>query len=68
MHKIDLRSDTVTRPTPEMLQYMFQAEVGDDVYNEDPTVNALEEKNSRLIWHGGRPVLPIRNHDQSDCH
>ncbi|PIQ22508.1 MAG: threonine aldolase [Cytophagales bacterium CG18_big_fil_WC_8_21_14_2_50_42_9] len=49
MHKIDLRSDTVTRPTPEMLQYMFQAEVGDDVYNEDPTVNALEEKTAALF-------------------
>ncbi|SFF95570.1 threonine aldolase family protein [Pontibacter chinhatensis] len=42
--KIDLRSDTVTRPTPAMLQAMFAAPVGDDVYGEDPTVNALEEK------------------------
>lgn len=40
--KIDLRSDTVTKPTPEMLQVMLQAEVGDDVYKEDPSVNALE--------------------------
>jgi threonine aldolase len=39
---IDLRSDTVTRPTPEMRQAMAGAEVGDDVYAEDPTVNALE--------------------------
>jgi threonine aldolase len=39
---IDLRSDTVTRPTPEMRQAMADAEVGDDVYGEDPTVNALE--------------------------
>jgi len=41
---IDLRSDTVTRPTPEMLKYMFSAKVGDDVFNEDPTVNELEAK------------------------
>lgn len=40
---IDLRSDTVTKPTPEMKERMFSAEVGDDVYGEDPTVNRLEE-------------------------
>jgi threonine aldolase len=40
---VDLRSDTVTRPTPEMRRAMATAEVGDDVYGEDPTVNALEE-------------------------
>jgi threonine aldolase len=41
---IDLRSDTVTRPTPAMLEMMFQAPVGDDVYEEDPTVRALENE------------------------
>lgn len=41
---IDLRSDTVTRPTPGMLEAMMQAEVGDDVFREDPTVNALEAR------------------------
>ena len=41
---IDLRSDTVTRPTPGMKEAMFSAPVGDDVFGEDPTVNALEEK------------------------
>jgi threonine aldolase len=40
---VDLRSDTVTRPTPEMRRAMAEAEVGDDVYREDPTVNALED-------------------------
>ena len=40
---VDLRSDTVTRPTPEMRRAMADAEVGDDVYGEDPTVNALED-------------------------
>lgn len=41
---IDLRSDTVTKPTPEMLKFMMEAEVGDDVFAEDPTVKAFEEK------------------------
>jgi threonine aldolase len=41
---IDLRSDTVTKPTPAMRRAMFEAEVGDDVYREDPTVNRLEER------------------------
>ncbi|QNF34546.1 aminotransferase class I/II-fold pyridoxal phosphate-dependent enzyme [Adhaeribacter swui] len=45
----DLRSDTVTRPTPKMLQAMFAAPVGDDVFGEDPTVNALEEKAAALF-------------------
>jgi len=43
MKIIDLRSDTVTTPTPEMRRAMFEAEVGDDVYGEDPTVNSLEK-------------------------
>ena len=41
---IDLRSDTVTRPTPAMRDAMFRAPVGDDVYGEDPSINALEEQ------------------------
>lgn len=43
MNVIDLRSDTVTHPTPTMREAMYRAEVGDDVYGEDPTVNELEE-------------------------
>src|SRR6476661_6542570 len=46
---IDLRSDTVTKPTPGMRQAMFAAVVGDDVYEEDPTVRELEEKTARLF-------------------
>src|SRR4029453_2225482 len=42
MKEIDLRSDTVTRPSPEMRAAMASADVGDDVYGEDPTVNRLE--------------------------
>jgi len=44
MHWIDLRSDTVTQPTPAMREAMLRAEVGDDVYGEDPTVNALQQR------------------------
>ena len=47
--KIDLRSDTITKPTLPMLEAMFAAEVGDDVFGDDPTVNALEEKAARLF-------------------
>jgi threonine aldolase len=46
---IDLRSDTVTRPTPAMRNAMAEAEVGDDVFGEDPTVNALQEKVAHLL-------------------
>ena len=46
---IDLRSDTITLPTPEMREAMAQAPVGDDVYGEDPTVNALEERVAEIL-------------------
>lgn len=46
---IDLRSDTVTKPTPAMRRAMFEAEVGDDVYGEDPTVNQLEARAAEVI-------------------
>ena len=46
---IDLRSDTVTKPTPGMRKAMAEAEVGDDVFGEDPTINALQEKVARLL-------------------
>ncbi len=45
---IDLRSDTITRPTEKMRRAMYEAEVGDDVYGEDPTVNRLEEKSAQI--------------------
>jgi threonine aldolase len=48
MSVIDLRSDTVTRPTPEMRRAMAEAEVGDDVYGEDPTVNRLEQRAAEI--------------------
>ncbi|HVF54131.1 MAG TPA: beta-eliminating lyase-related protein, partial [Actinomycetota bacterium] len=46
---IDLRSDTVTRPTPEMRRAMAEAEVGDDVLGDDPTVIALQEHAAELL-------------------
>jgi len=46
---IDLRSDTVTRPTPTMRKAMYEAEVGDDVYNDDPTVTRLEHMTAELL-------------------
>ena len=47
--KIDLVSDTVTLPTNEMREAMESAEVGDDVYHEDPTVNKLQEIAARKV-------------------
>ena len=49
MKVIDLRSDTITHPTPEMRKAMFEAEVGDDVYGEDPTVNRLEAMAAKMM-------------------
>ena len=46
---VDLRSDTVTKPTDEMLDAMMSAEVGDDVFGDDPTVNALQEKAATMF-------------------
>lgn len=46
---VDLRSDTVTRPTPAMRRAMYEAEVGDDVYREDPTVNRLEQRAAEIF-------------------
>ncbi len=49
MQYTDLRSDTVTKPTPEMRETMAEAEVGDDVYMDDPTVNALQVKAASML-------------------
>jgi threonine aldolase len=46
---VDLRSDTVTHPTPAMRKAMYEAELGDDVFGDDPTVNALEERAAELL-------------------
>ena len=46
---IDFRSDTVTKPTEEMRKAMYNADVGDDVYRDDPTVNELEDTASKMF-------------------
>lgn len=56
--EINLISDTVTKPTPEMLQAMFSAKVGDDVYKQDPTINALEEKVAQLFGYSNALFFP----------
>jgi threonine aldolase len=58
MATINLLSDTVTRPTPAMLKAMWAAEVGDDVFREDPSVNALEEKCATLFGHEAALFCP----------
>ncbi len=55
---VDLRSDTVTRPTPGMRQAMLHAEVGDDVFGDDPTVNALQERIAAMTGKQAALYLP----------
>lgn len=55
---IDLRSDTVTRPTPEMRRAMAEAEVGDDVYGEDPTINRLEQRAAEVAGKEAAVFVP----------
>ena len=49
MRIVDMRSDTITQPTPTMRQAMAEANVGDDVFGEDPTVNRLEEMVAKRL-------------------
>lgn len=49
MHRLDFRSDTVTLPTPEMREAIAHAQVGDDVYGEDPTINRLQEMSAEML-------------------
>src|SRR6202040_3424884 len=58
LNVVDLRSDTVTRPTPEMRRAMAEAEVGDDVYAEDPTVNLLEREAAELFGKDAALFVP----------
>jgi threonine aldolase len=55
---VDLRSDTVTKPTPGMRRAMAEAEVGDDVYGEDPTVNVLEARTAELLGKEAAVFVP----------
>ncbi len=68
---IDLRSDTVTKPSKAMVDAMFSAPVGDDVFNEDPTIIALEEKASSLFNHEAGLFCPsgtMTNQIAIRCH
>ena len=58
MRVIELRSDTVTKPSPGMRQAMAAAEVGDDVFGEDPTVNSLEERVAAMFGHEAGVFCP----------
>src|SRR5437588_8206828 len=55
---VDLRSDTVTRPTLEMRRVMAEAEVGDDVYGEDPTINRLEQRAAEIFEREAAVFVP----------
>jgi threonine aldolase len=71
MRPIDLRSDTVTRPTQAMREAMARAEVGDDVYGEDPTVNRLEEQVAALLGKEAAVFVPsgtMGNQIALQCH
>src|ERR1700682_5912701 len=57
---IDLRSDTVTKPTPAMRRAMSEAEVGDDVYGEAPTVNRLEQRAAEIAGKEAAVFVPTR--------
>ncbi len=68
---IDLRSDTITKPTPAMRQAMAAAEVGDDVFKDDPTVNALEARTAELLGTEDAVYLPsgtMTNQVAIRCH
>src|SRR5947209_6247157 len=55
---IDLRSDTVTLPSPAMREAMYRAELGDDVYAEDPTINRLQELAAEMLGKEGALFVP----------
>ena len=58
MPLVDLRSDTITKPTAEMRRAMADADVGDDVYGEDPTVRALEERAGEVMGKAAAMFVP----------
>ena len=55
---VDLRSDTVTRPTAAMRAAMFSAPLGDDVYGDDPSVNALQERIADMLGYEAALFMP----------
>ncbi|MDD4569184.1 MAG: low-specificity L-threonine aldolase [Tepidanaerobacteraceae bacterium] len=67
MHYIDLRSDTVTQPTKEMRDSIYHAQVGDDVYNEDPTINRLEEMAAEMLGKQAGMFVPSGTQGNQIC-
>src|SRR6266581_550206 len=63
---IDLRSDTVTTPTPEMRRAMADAEVGDDVYGEDPTINRFQDRAAELLGKAAALYSAVQLHPFPD--
>ena len=64
---IDLRSDTVTKPSPEMRRAMAEAEVGDDVFGDDPTVNDLQERSAQLLGKEAGLFVPTGSMGNQVC-
>ena len=67
MRLIDLRSDTVTKPSQDMREYMLNAEVGDDVFSEDPTVNRLQNKIAELLGKESALFVPSGTQANQIC-
>lgn len=67
MQNIDLRSDTITKPSPAMREYMLQAEVGDDVFSEDPTVNLLQNNVAELLGKEAALFVPSGTQANQIC-
>lgn len=65
--RVDLRSDTLTRPVPGMRRAMAEAEVGDDVYDEDPTVRALQDEVAGLFGHEAALFVPSGSMGNQIC-
>lgn len=62
MRTVDLRSDTVTLPSPEMRAFIHEADLGDDVYGEDPTVNRLQALAAEMLGKEARAVRSLGHH------
>src|SRR5436189_4577901 len=64
---VDLRSDTVTKPSPEMRRAMAEAEVGDDVFIEDPTINKLQERAAEVFGRQAALFVPSGSMGNLTC-
>ncbi len=64
---VDLRSDTLTKPTPEMRRAIAEAEVGDDMYYEDPTTNLLQERVAEILGKEAAIFMPTGSMSNQAC-